>query len=69
MGSQSIDADVISAVRDFDRLVRFAEIADRLANVGISRSRVHNAVYRLGKQGRLQSSGKGSAMTYVVAES
>jgi hypothetical protein len=65
MARQGVDEDVIRAVRDFDRPVRFREIADKLAGEGISRSQVHNAVYRLGKKGRLQSAGSAGAMTYI----
>jgi DNA-binding Lrp family transcriptional regulator len=68
MARQSVDADVIKAIQQLGRPARFREIADLLAPVGISRSQVHNAVYRLGKKGRLRSSGSASTMTYAVVE-
>lgn len=68
MAKQGVDEDVIRTIRESGRPVRFGEIADRLNHEGISRSQVHNAVYRLGKRGRIQSSGSGAAMTYVIAD-
>jgi DNA-binding transcriptional regulator PaaX len=69
MARQGVDEDVIRTVRESGRPVRFCEIAEQLEPAGISRSQVHNAVYRLGKKGRIQSSGSGASMTYVVADS
>src|SRR5689334_21413385 len=67
MTTHGIDDDVIRTIREFNRPVRFNEIADRLQIIGISRSQVHNSIYRLGKNGRLRRAGKGSSMTYVLA--
>jgi DNA-binding transcriptional regulator PaaX len=67
MSGMSVDEDVVRVVREIGRPVRFGEIAGHLAERGISRSQVHNAVYRLGKKGRIQGSGSGATMTYVVA--
>jgi hypothetical protein len=63
-----MDEEVIRVVREFNRPVRFREIADKLGTAGITRSQVHNAIYRLGKNGRLRSSGSAGAMTYVAAQ-
>jgi Mn-dependent DtxR family transcriptional regulator len=59
-----VDDDVIRVVREFGRPVRFGEIADRLLEHGVSRSQVHNAVYRLGKKGRVEREGSGGGMRY-----
>ena len=67
MARSSIDGVVVDLVREFNRPVRFREIADGLAEKGITKSQAHNAVYRLGKRGTLRGSGSGGAMTYVVA--
>jgi hypothetical protein len=66
---QGIDQIVESTIRGFSRPVRFREIAAALAGEGITKSQVHNAVYRLGKKGRLRSEAVGSATTYVVTGS
>lgn len=66
MARSNIDDVVVDVVREFGRPVRFREVADRLADKGISKSQAHNAIYRLGKRGGLRASGAGGAMTYVV---
>ena len=68
MTRSSVDGVVVEFVREVNRPVRFREIADGLVGRGITKSQVHNAVYGLGKRGRLRGTGSGGAMTYVVAE-
>ena len=63
-----VDDAVLRAVSESGRAVRFAEIAARLSDSGITRSQVHNAVYRLGKRGDLRRAGSGAAMTYDVVD-
>ena len=65
---RSVDEDVLRTVRDIGRPARFREIAERLEAYGISKSQTHNAVYRLGKKGRLRRAGSGAAMTYTVVD-
>jgi hypothetical protein len=66
---QGIDQTVEATVRQFNRPVRFREIADTLAPRGVTKSQLHNAVYRLHKKGRLETQGSGSATAYVISES
>ena len=68
MPREPVDDEVVALVRQFNRPVRFREIAAELSERGISKSQVHNAVYRLGKKGRLRGNGSAGAMTYVVPE-
>jgi DNA-binding transcriptional regulator PaaX len=68
MSGTSVDEAVVGAIRESGRPVRFGDIAERLAEHGISKSQVHNAVYRLGKRGRIQRSGSGGTMTYTIDE-
>lgn len=65
MAREGIDDKVLEVVRDYGRPVRFAEVAKALEERGASRSQVHNALYRLGRKGRLRRSGAGTAMTYT----
>ncbi|MDQ6883738.1 MAG: hypothetical protein M3077_05800 [Candidatus Dormibacteraeota bacterium] len=68
MTTRGTDQTVEEAIRLFNRPVRFREIAAALAENGVTKSQVHNAVYRLGKKGRLQATGAGSATSYSVAD-
>src|ERR1700726_4334492 len=68
MARQGVDDDVIRTIREFGRPVVFGDIAGRLAASGISKSQVHNAVYRLGKRGTIEARGSRGAMTYVLPE-
>jgi hypothetical protein len=65
----AIDDRVVDVVRKMARPVRFHEIADALASEGATRSQVHNAVYRLGKNGRLRKESLGGkGMTYIAGQ-
>ena len=59
-----VGEDVIQVVRDLNRPATFAEIASALERKGITKSQVHNAVYRLSKSGALDRNGSGGAMRY-----
>jgi hypothetical protein len=69
VGRQAIDDEVVAVVSELARPVGFREIADVLVARGATRSQVHNAVYRLGKKGRLRKESRsGAGMTYTVAK-
>ena len=68
MTQGGVDEEVTATVRECGGDMSFVEIAVALAARGITRSRVHNAVYRLGKAGRLSKSGSPGRMRYRVQE-
>jgi DNA-binding transcriptional regulator PaaX len=68
MAKHGIDAEVLAAVREFGRPVRFRELAEVLETRGATSSQVHNAIYRLVKRGGLQRSRIGAGMTYLVVD-
>jgi DNA-binding Lrp family transcriptional regulator len=69
MARKRVDDEVLATVRNLGRPARFREIAEAVEAQGFSRSQVHNAVYRLGKSGRLLRLGTRSSMTYMAAAS
>ena len=69
MARQGTDQIVEATVRQFNRPVRFREIADAVAPRGFTKSQLHNALYRLHKKGRLEAQGSGSATAYLISDS
>ena len=69
MARNAIDDDVLAAVRELSRPASFGEIAAALADKGITKSQVHNAVYRLGQRGGLEKMGSSGRMLYRLPQS
>ena len=67
MARDGIDQDILTLLRQSNRPLRFREIVEALSARGITKSQVHNAIYRLGKRGHLVGSGSGSSMSYAAA--
>jgi hypothetical protein len=68
MVKRGADQDVLDVLRELARPATFHELATVLDSRGITRSRVHNAIYRLTKAGQVQRIPAKSGMSYTLPD-